>query len=113
MVTRLSLGSFSNRNYTTSSFIGRNKWVLHSYSTAQRVETNVQHQFKNMKKPLDFDQFKEEKVKSFVDYKNSPIVKDFFGGDLEKISTAYRDYCICKYNRYLQSFYSGNAATML
>ena len=61
MTTRIFLGIFPNRSYATPIFTNQNKWASRSYGTAQRVEFNVQHRFKDMAKPLNFDQFKERK----------------------------------------------------
>jgi hypothetical protein len=65
-----------------------------------------------MKNKLNFEQFRQTKVESLEDFKNSPEIKQLFDEDVVKISQAYRKYCESKYNRYLQSVYGGNPATM-
>ena len=82
------------------------------YITAQRVEETAKKKVEEMRNKLNFEQFQRTKVESIEDFKNSPEVRQLFDGDIAKISQAYKKYCESKYNRYLQSLYGGNPATM-
>lgn len=68
--------------------------------------------FKNMNQ-IEFDEFKQSQVKPLSAYKNSTIIKELFGNDEQRISEAYEQYCLCKFNRYLVSFKGGNPANMI
>ena len=115
MAGRVFLGFMPTRNYIRPND-GQNVWGrfgLRSYSTAKRAEFTAKESFKNMEKNLNLEQFKQTKVKSLEEFKESPIIKGLFGNNEEKISQSYEDYCLCKFNRYRLSEYGGNPGTML
>lgn len=84
-----------------------------AHSVAQKADSTAQKNFESMKNKFDFEQFKQTQVKSFEKFKESPSIKKICGNDLEKILRAYEEYCVCKFNRYVQSEYGGNPATMV
>lgn len=83
------------------------------FSVTQKTESVAQKNFEDMKNKFNFEQFKQTQVKSFEKFKQSPAVKELFDDDTEKAWRAYNDYCVCKFNRYVQSIYGGNPATLL
>jgi hypothetical protein len=110
MAARLFLGVPPVRSafhLTTYSRIG-----VRYYTISQKVERNALDCLKNMEK-LNLDLSKQTKAKSFEAFRNSPSIKSLFGDDIEKITQAYNEYLICRYNRYLHSMYGGNAAHMM
>ncbi len=84
-----------------------------SYSTAQRMKLTTQESFKEMKTKLNPQQSKQITVKSFEEFRNSSHIKAILGDDVEKISSAYKDYVLSRSNRYQRSIYGGNPANML
>ena len=62
---------------------------------------------------LSFEEFKEKKLRTFEEFKNSPEIKKLYKDNEETIKRVYEDYCICKYNRYKISQYGGNPGTMI
>ncbi len=115
MSGRIFLGLLQKRSYIRPNF-GPNLWgqfSTRSYSTAQKAGLTAQESFGSMKSKLNFEQFKHSHVKDFEIFKDSPSIKRLFGDDMEEISKAYEDYCLCKYNRYVQTIFGGNPATMI
>ena len=53
------------------------------------------------------------KLKSFEEFKESPPIKELFGNNKQKISKAYKDYCLNKTNRLKKLTYGGNPINML
>ena len=62
---------------------------------------------------LSFEEFKEKKVRTFDEFKNSTEIKKLYSNNEETIKRVYEDYCISKYNRYKISQYGGNPGTMI
>jgi hypothetical protein len=115
MATKVFLSWVSKGSYVKPTF-ALNLWGRlghHPYRSAQRTELKAQNIFENMKKTLNFEQFKKIKVKSFEEFKESPRIKKFFDNDIEKIAQAYEDYCIFKFNDYKRTSEGGNPATMI
>lgn len=114
MAGRVFLGLFP-RTSCSYSAPRLNLWGrigYRSYSTSERVEHTVKENFKVMQ-GLNFEQFKKTKVKSFEEFKQSPRVKMLFDNDMEKVSKAYEEYCVCKFNRYRLAEHGGNPGTMM
>jgi len=115
MAGRVFLGFIPKRNYVRPGY-GLNLWGrlgVRPYSTSRKAELIAQDGFENMEIKINFEYFKHNQVKSFEKYRESPVVKELFGGDMEKISKAYEDYCLCKFNKHVQTVYGGNPSTML
>ena len=114
MVRRVFLGVFPQTSclYSASrlNLPGRNGF--RSYSTAEIGGSSGKVNLKEMQ-DLSFEQFKKTKVKSFEVFKQSPRVQFLFGNDIEKVSKAYEDDCVCKYNRFRLVEHGGNPATIL
>lgn len=49
---------------------------------------------------LSFKHFKRSRVEPIEEYAKAPEIKALFGGDSKKISKAYDEYCLYRYNRY-------------
>lgn len=102
----------ANSSYTPFRFHlwGQVRYRLHF--TSERVEVIANKSFKTMQ-DLNFEQFKKTRVKPFEVFRESPRIKELFGNHREKISKAYEDYCICKFNRYRLGQRGGNPGTMM
>ena len=93
---------------TTLKLCQRIGYCSYSKSEKDSVKRNYE-----MKQDLDFGQFKNVKLRSFAEFQKLPSVKALFNDDMEKISKAYEDYCICKFNRYRLAEYGDNPGTMI
>ncbi|MBF5059017.1 hypothetical protein [Candidatus Neptunochlamydia vexilliferae] len=83
------------------------------YRTSEQVEQAAKYHFQSEKDKLDFEQFKDEKVKSFEEFKKSPRIQAICGNDLEKISEAYEGYYFTKFYGYKHSRYGGRPSRLL
>ena len=110
--TFLGLLTRTRCSYPTSMLNWWGRIGYRSYSTSERIESTVKETFKTMQ-DLNFEQFRKTKVKPFEEFKESPRIKELFDNDIEKVSKAYEDYCVCKFNRYRLAQHGGNPGTMM
>ena len=68
-----------------------------AYSTARKVEGTTSEKMDTF---LPFKDFKDKYVENWESFKESPVAKAVYGNDLEKISRAYKRFCLSQYSQY-------------
>ena len=106
------LGLLSRGNAVRARY-GLNLWGrlnCQSYRAAQKIEETTNKKVGNF---LPFKDFKDKHVESWESFKESPAAKALYGNDLEKISKAYRRFCLSEYSQHRHQVYGSNPSLMI
>lgn len=106
------LGLLSRENAARARY-GFNLWGrlnCRSYSAAQKIEETTNEKRGNF---LPFKDFKNKYVESWEGFKESPVAKTLYGNDLEKISKAYKRFCLSEYSQHRHRVYGSNPSLMI